>query len=142
MLIKSNMTRVLFLSDPRPPNAPADQKRAQSIVIKPGINNFPDAGYAHYSKHPDIKAYIAEGVLEVITQPSKGEELSEAAEAHEAGDIQPSDSIAGMDSKKAVALVKQTFDLALLNAWLQTEKRSNVRKAIEAQAEQMKIGGK
>lgn len=48
--------------------------------------------------------------------------------------------ITSLPQKDAIKLVSETYAVALLKGWLDTEKRATVRRAIEVQAEKIKGG--
>ncbi len=94
------------------------------VTFKPGINTIASKVWESISTHPKVKKYIKLGALVVKT---KVDPVADDAELKDLG------------AKKAQELVRQTFDIELLNKWSETENRATVQKTIVAQLEEIEV---
>lgn len=112
MLIKNNTPSVLGFG--------SKEKSGQILVMKPGVNDVPGQFWEQFETHPTVKVWMDEGKLEVLTEDEKA----------------PVEKVlAGLKPADAVKVVKDTLDAGLLEAWLKTEKRPAVVKAMKKQLE-------
>lgn len=93
---------------------------AYGVRFIPGVNDVSPDGWALCKKDSEIAKLLEDGVFE---------EFEESKEA--------SKDLSTFVEKKAIALVKETYDLDLLKAWKETELRAKVFKAIESQILEM-----
>jgi hypothetical protein len=115
MLVENTEARILSLPS------------GESLV--PGMNDVPTAVWAKACAHPVISAMVAAGMLKAAA------ELTQKAAPADT----PIDSLAGLSGHEAESLAEKTYDRDLLKKWLATEKRSKVRKALDAQLETLKV---
>lgn len=108
--------------------------------LVPGNNNIPEAKWeAALKLYPKLRYLVEEGHIETYTKTGavRDEPLVEnPAATGEAAKGEPPlevEDLAALNQKKAVRLVKDTYDVDILTAWHETEKRAEVIKAIEGQ---------
>lgn len=94
-----------------------------SIDFLPGVNEVDAKKWAEVEKHPLVKVRLEEGILQVLSEGGKGK----------AADI----SLANFKEKEAVKLVKETVSKPLLEKWLDDEKRSAVKQALQEQLDEI-----
>lgn len=97
--------------------------------LMPGMNDIPSDEWTKACAHPVISAMLGAGML-------KASELS--AKAAPAADI-AIESLSGLTASEAEGVVGKTFDRELLKTWLGAEKRSKIKKALEAQLDSVKV---
>lgn len=90
------------------------------VNLKPGANKVPVSWAKEAIKHPIIKIYMDEGMLEFDFPAGK-----------EALDL--TQYLTTLKQTEAVSTVKSTIDLGLLKAWFKVEKRPQVKGAINKQ---------
>lgn len=136
---------------------------AYGIRFIPGVNSVDPKLWAIAEKDSEIQYFLKERILEVLEPDirKKSEEikdpLSEVSEAEKQklldkafGDNKenatstakppetpPAEPLSNFNDKKALELVAQTFNVGILKEWLDTEIRSKVKRAIEAQIKKM-----
>lgn len=112
MLIKNNTPTVLGFG--------SKEKSGQVLVMKPGVNDVPGQFWEQVETHPTVKVWMDEGKLEVLTEDAKT----------------PVEKVlVGLKPADAVKVVKDTLDSGMLEAWMKTEKRPAVVKALKKQHE-------
>lgn len=97
------------------------------LTLLPGVNDVLPKAWEEFSKSPSIRHFIAEGEIEVLEIPK--------AAATPASPIQ----IDKLNQKDALALVRATFDKALLERWAVSESRKPVLDALERQLDGLKL---
>lgn len=99
-------------------------------LLKPGVNDVPPEIWAKWRETPVMKSRLeAEKVIE-----PKAEEVEEQAPELP--------TLEKLSIAKACELVKQTFDVELLEKWIVDEKRERVLKALEKQLEAVEVKAK
>lgn len=96
--------------------------------LKPGVNEIEEKIWKELELTVAIKHEIAEGNIEVM----------EIAKASPDAPI----AIKDLNVKEAVALVKSTFDTAILNRWAEEETRKQVLDALEKQYDAVAVKSK
>lgn len=110
----------------------ANIRDAYGMKLKPGIN---DVSPTHWElatkthKDKEILALLESGALELL-------EKDEAPKSEEP--VAKTESLKGFSEKKALELVKSTFDAEMLQLWKAGEDRQKVIVALEKQIEVMK----
>ncbi len=136
---------------------------AYGIRFLPGVNSVDPKLWAIAQKDSEIQYFLKEGIMEIqksevskksdddkdpldgISDEEKQKLMSKAfgdnkenatsnAKAPEAPPVEP---LTNFNDKKALELVAQTFNVVILKEWLDTENRSKVKRAIEAQIKNM-----
>lgn len=104
--------------------------------LLPGVNEVDAASWEKVKDSTFSKWYLEQGLVEIIHEPKSNGKISELS-----GDGSKNDSsaIKKLAAKKALEIIKETYDPALLNKWAQTETRKQVLKAIEDQAQSLKL---
>lgn len=105
-------------------------KRAQIIgnhilSLLPGVNEVDAKKWAEFKTSPAIVHFMGEGEIEEMDLPVP----------HDDSPVQIDD----LNQKDAIALVKETFDIALLNRWAENETRKGVLDALEKQFDAVKL---
>jgi serine phosphatase RsbU (regulator of sigma subunit) len=92
----------------------------QEIVLAPGFNEVSVAEWEEAKTLPVVKSWLEDEVL-VEQENAKGEPLSD---------------LGGLPAKKAIGIVKETFEVELLEKWRDGADPA-VQKAIKAQLEKI-----
>lgn len=95
---------------------------AVNIVLMPGINQVSNPHWEQMKHNPLIQKRIEKGLIEA---------------AAGAGEVD--DDIAKLHHKQATKLIEDTFDVKLLNRWLDVDTRPAVQRAIASQLDKLKI---
>lgn len=95
-----------------------------NLLLSPGVNSVDDDDWDTIKEHPKVKKMIATNILVV--------EAERSGSRNEDGEIS---EIRSMNLKKAIPLIKKTYDVILLETWLHGEDRPGVAKEIEKQIE-------
>ena len=95
------------------------------MTLLPGVNEVDAKKWEEFKLSPAIKHGISEGEIEEVDLPS----------AHDDSPVQISD----LNQKEALALVKATFDMTLLERWAESESRKGVLDALEKQIDAVKV---
>lgn len=95
-------------------------RHAAGVMVVPGANQIEDAAWKKFSGHPLMKKLINAGEIEAMGQAETTKDLK---------------------ADKAITLVKDTFDVSLLTDWRETEDRSTVLEAINAQLAELQGDG-
>lgn len=134
---------------------------AYGIRFLPGVNSVDPKLWAIAEKDSEIQHFIAEGVMEIQTSDAKnddetdpfdgvseeekqklidkafGDNKENATSNAKTPEAPPAEPLTNFNEKKALDLVAQTFNVTILKEWLDTENRSKVKRAIEAQIKKM-----
>lgn len=94
-----------------------------NIVLMPGINEISNPHWEKMKHNPLIQMRIEKGLIEGAV----GGELSGSAD------------LSALHHKQATKIVEETFDIKLLNRWLDSETRPAVQRAITGQLDKLKI---
>lgn len=95
-------------------------RHAAGVMVIPGANQVEDAAWKKFSGHPLMKKLIDAGEIEAMGKAQTTKDLS---------------------ANKAIPLVKDTFDVSLLNEWRAAEDRTTVLEAIDAQLSEIQGEG-
>ncbi|OES45236.1 hypothetical protein [Domibacillus iocasae] len=95
-------------------------RHAAGVMVIPGANQIEDAAWKKFSGHPLMKKLISAGEIEAMGQAQTTKDLK---------------------ADKAIALVKDTFDVSLLTEWRAAEDRTTVLEAIDAQLAELQGEG-
>ena len=97
---------------------------ANGLTIIPGVSSYSKESWEGLKSLPivweTVKLLLDEGVLRVVSQDSE----------------ETKTSLLPANQNQAIALIKKTFSLELLQLWLKNDTRAAVQKAIK---EQMKV---
>jgi len=110
-------------------NATTSLVTINSISLKPGINTVNGAEWAVARKHPSIVKRIEAGLI--VEESDMEENTNENVVLSEA-DL---DHLKLLKVPQANALVKETFDLELLEGWSKKEDRNQVKGTLKKQIE-------
>ena len=100
-------------------NAPSLHGLAGICRLMPGANEVEDEAWEKVKDFRAVKRRLESGEYEVLQGKSDG--------------------IKGFTAKKAAELVKETYDMSLLEKWDSEETRPSVRKALKEQIEFMRL---
>lgn len=122
---------------------------AYQLKFYPGINNVDSAQWDICKKDSEIQRMLTDGIFEEI----RPEVRSEAPALHtdgnntEAGTVTTTQvpttfdndlpDLGSFNDKKAIDLIKSTYNYDILTTWKTTEKRTKVLKAIETQVNEL-----
>jgi len=98
----------------------------KNVVLMPGVNTVDDADWENIKDHPKIVKRLEDNtlVIELAASSTKAGESTDDKEI-----------LRKLNIKKAIPLVKKTYDILLLQSWLQVEDRPGVFSEIEKQIE-------
>lgn len=136
---------------------------AYGIRFLPGVNSVDPKLWAIAEKDSEIQFFLKEGIMEI--QKSEGSKKSDGEKDPLEGlseeekkklmdkafgdnkenaktnaqppENPPVEPLTNFNDKKALELVSQTFTVSILKEWLDTENRSKVKRAIEAQIKKL-----
>ena len=91
----------------------------EDFSFMPGVNSLTKVQWDKLKKHEHVKYRLDNDLMKVIS-----DDASEAEGGH---------SLAKFDIVKSTKLIEETYDLDLLNAWQEDEKRKNVKAVVTAQ---------
>lgn len=104
-----------------------------SFRLVPGKNDIPQQIWDEAVKlYPNVKRLIDDGVI--MTFDKNGNERDDESPGKPA--LEATD-LPKLQVKKAVKLIKETFDESLLMKWYELDQRAEISKAIEAQLEEI-----
>jgi hypothetical protein len=104
MLLLCSEARVIRIAHLNPP-----------LMLKPGINEIPDATWTKLKADPTIQSKLENGDMEAVTEKGKA------------------DSLMSFSPAKAKEIIKDTVDRDLLKKWAEVEKRKPIQMAISDQ---------
>lgn len=136
---------------------------AYGIRFIPGVNSVDPKLWAIAEKDSEIQHFLEAGIMEVLESdaPKKpkdekdpfdgvsekdkqklidkafGDNKENATSTAKPPETPPVEPLTNFNDKKALQLVSETFNIAILKEWLDTENRSKVKRAIEAQIKKM-----
>lgn len=136
---------------------------AYGIRLLPGVNSVDPKLWAIAEKDSEIQYFLENGILEILEsdtgkKPAKnkdpfagmsedekkqlvdkafGDNKENANSKAQLPETPPVEPLSNFNDKKALQLVSETFNVAILKEWLDTENRSKVKRAIEAQIKKM-----
>lgn len=136
---------------------------AYGIRFLPGVNSVDPKLWAIAQKDSEIQYFLKEGIMEIqkseasnksdddkdpldgISDEEKkklmnkafGDNKENATSNAKPPEAPPVEPLTNFNDKKALELVAQTFNVVILKEWLDTENRSKVKRAIEAQIKNM-----
>lgn len=134
---------------------------AYGIKFIPGANHVDPKLWEIAKKDSEIQGFIKAGILALAEPDTRVKSLSESelteeerqkmtAKAFGDNPINPNappedlsnmEPLTNFNEKKALALVQETFKVEILQAWLSSETRFKVKRAIEAQILKMEEAG-
>lgn len=106
IIVNNHTKRIIGYPQPIAPGSTVSEMQR----LMPGSNRVDAESFKFFRDSVIFKALMAQADMEVIESADLG----------------------GLDVAKAKALVDDCVDLATLEAWAETEKRKDVKKAIEA----------
>jgi len=110
-------------------------------VLRPGWNEFPANIWEQYKTHPSVKKMMEKGTLELLETKVvvmvKGKKVIKKI-----GSNDNKVKLTYFEEKKAISIVKDTYNRDILNRWLDEETRPKVIKAIQKQVEPLLPGDK
>ncbi|ALF52243.1 hypothetical protein ACX27_04255 [Nostoc piscinale CENA21] len=99
---------------------------AGSVTFVPGVKSYEASDWESLTSHPvlagAINSCVEEGILRIISQSSKSSLSTEP-------EVPPLPK----NQSEAIALVKRTYSMSLLQGWQKIEKRAKVQQAIKEQ---------
>ena len=105
-------------------NQPNVHQLGTSITLKPGVNEVDSEAFNQAKKIQLVQFYLKEKQLEQVSSADAGGD-----EGDEGSDLSQ------YSATDAIALVKETTDVGLLNKWKAAESRKTVNDAIDSQLE-------
>jgi hypothetical protein len=107
-----------------------------NVRLIPGTNDVPQKDWeAALKLYPLVRHLVDAGEIETFDKSGNVRDDDASTPASKAQPPLEVEDLSKLAEKKAVAMVKDTVDERLLNAWYQTEKRKAVIVAIEGQFE-------
>ncbi|BAS57968.1 hypothetical protein NIES2135_26500 [Leptolyngbya boryana NIES-2135] len=101
------------------------------LQLKPGTNHLSEVELAKLLAHPDYEQHRIWGAIEPVEPKAKIENKV------------PTEGETGLDKLSDVAaqkVIEQTFDVAVLETWLKSEKRKVLINAINRRVTELKKG--
>lgn len=99
--------------------------------IRPGVVDYPNLSASEFSEllklYPKLKHLVSSGDLETNADFNSSDEGSSSQSQD------PANALAGMRERDAIATIKQTTDMQLLQSWMNAGQSSGVSKAIQEQ---------
>lgn len=140
---------------------------AYGIRLIPGVNSVDPKLWTIAEKDSEIQYFLEQGILEVLESdvPKKpkdnkdpfdgvsddekkklidkafGDNKENAKSTSQPQETVPVEPLTNFNEKKSLQLVSETFNVVILKEWLDTEDRSKVKRAIEAQIKKMEETG-
>lgn len=140
---------------------------AYGIRFLPGVNSVDPKLWAIAEKDSEIQYFLENGILEILESDTQkkspkekdpfagvseeekkklvekafGDNKENANSKGQPPETPPVEPLSNFNDKKALQLVSETFNVAILKEWLDTESRSKVKRAIEAQIKKMEENG-
>ncbi len=106
------------------------------MILKPGVNDVKDATWLLVRTNAGLQRRLRSGMLEVLEEPELDNE-GEVLIKDDLADATPTERIAAslgeMTIKSAKPLIRETVDVATLEAWYEADERKGIRDAIELQ---------
>lgn len=124
MLIKYNKENILSF--------PVGNEPSGTLKIQPGMNEFPSDVFKAVEKHPIVSFLVESGVIEF---PTFKAEKKEKGKEKIIGKKDEEIDLSELSVKDANTLVRETFNLEMLDRWDVAETRIKVKKVIEKQLE-------
>ena len=115
---------------------PTDAQAKHIVSLKPGVNQFPKEVWDKWKDTEICKQMIEDGDIELL------EFKAEADEEKVIGKDDEPLNLSELRVKDAEAVVKQTFDVKLLEEFELMENRMTVKKAIKSQIKKIMDEGK
>ena len=106
----------------------ANMTMIAGIWISPGVNDIPDEKAVVLKNSKQYKHELFSGLIEVIQDDSL------IAVSSKNDSLKPG---LNMNAKKAIELIRETFDRDLLKSWTKNETRKTVLNAIDAQIDEI-----
>lgn len=103
--------------------------RIGGLVLLPGVNEVDSEAWLKAKKHPFIESAFDDGDLRWV--PGRGPDDVKAKQPVEAYPLK------GMPVKTAIAVVKKTPSIAVLEGWKKVETKKEILSAISAQIEEI-----
>lgn len=139
---------------------------AYGIRFLPGVNSVDPKLWAIAEKDSEIQYFLENGILEILESDAQkksskekdpfagvseeekkklvekafGDNKENANSKGQLPETPPVEPLSNFNDKKALQLVSETFNVTILKEWLDTENRSKVKRAIEAQIKKMEEG--
>jgi len=138
---------------------------AYGIRFLPGVNSVDPKLWAIAEKDSEIQYFLENGILEILESDTQkksskdpfagvseeekkklvekafGDNKENANSKGQPPETPPVEPLSNFNDKKALQLVSETFNVTILKEWLDTENRSKVKRAIEAQIRKMEESG-
>lgn len=96
---------------------------AYGMKLKPGVNDVDPKLWADAAKDSEIQAMLDDGAI-VLLEQDNGDSTKAPAKVT---------SLKGFGEKKALNIIKDTFDYEMLQLWSADEQRQNVKVALAKQ---------
>jgi hypothetical protein len=117
MLLKSNMIKVVSFT----PHSIA----GKILNILPGINEIKGENWEWIKKDSYTQRFLNEKKFEIIDDEGSSDDSNDNNNNNY--------PLANKNAKQAIAIVKETMDIELLNNWKNKEERSSIIQAIDKQ---------
>jgi hypothetical protein len=123
----------MFIKYTKPNNHALSNLKGDVIaVLRPGWNEFPSEIFEINKNDPEIKGMIADGHIEFLdAKVTSMEGRKKVTKVIGADDSEV--HVKDLDEKKAIEVIKSTYNRDLLQRWIDEENRSKVKLAIDAQ---------
>ena len=129
MLIKNNTQGPISVVLPtKGADGKADQS-AKCVVLVPGNNKLDQVDVKYVKAHPGLARMLEDGRL-TITREESGN-----AEAAKKKDIAV--ELEGLNQDQAIKIIKETYNVELLESWSESESRAKPSKEIERQLKRL-----
>jgi hypothetical protein len=102
--------------------------------LRPGWNEFPKKVWEQNKDHPQIQKMLRKGKIVLMSEKVTIKKAGKRV-AHVVGPEDEEVKSRWFEEKRAVAIVKETFNRDILQRWLDQESRAKVKRAIEKQLE-------
>jgi hypothetical protein len=102
------------------------------VVLRPGWNEFPSEIFNVHKDDSEIKGMIADGTIKFLKEKvvtMEGRKKVTKTVGEDDSELHVKD----LDEKKAIEVIKATFNRDMLQRWMDEETRSRVKRAIDAQ---------
>jgi hypothetical protein len=137
MFIKYTGTNVHALGQVNMANLKLNQSPLAVKSLQPGWNEFPKDVWEQNKNHPSIKQMLKDGKLQImddqVVVKAKSESGKIAKKKIAVGTYDKKMKLLWFDEKRAVEIIKDTYNRDLLKRWTDEETRSRVKKALDKQ---------
>lgn len=138
MFIKYNGTNVHAMGQVNATDMKMNQSPQEVKWLQPGWNEFPSEIWKQNEKNPQIQKWLKKGVIELLSETvsvrirdKKTGKVKTVKKTLGSTDVEM--TIKYFDEKKAIDIVKHTFNRDILQRWIDEERRHKVKRALDKQ---------